>query len=72
MKKVVDKIVDVMGICIGLLCVMIAGSDGPYFPWTNFGALILLIFIVAIASARDTSRRIRSTTLDNERPWFSR
>jgi hypothetical protein len=72
MKKAGDKIIDVTGICIGLLCVMIAGSDGPYFPWMNFGALILLICIVTIAGARDTARRMRSTTLDRERPWVSR
>jgi len=72
MKKAVDKIIDVTGICIGLLCVMIAGSEGPYFPWMNFGALILLTCIAAIASVRYTARRMRTTTLDRERPWVSR
>jgi hypothetical protein len=35
---------------IAIFALMIAGSDGPYFPWVNFAGIAILAILAAAAA----------------------
>jgi len=44
-------------IVLALACFVLVGSDGPYFPYANIGALVTICVIVFILSFLHESRR---------------
>ena len=48
MKK---RIIEFLAATAAILCLCVAMSDSPYFPWANFAALGLLAIIALAAEA---------------------
>jgi uncharacterized RDD family membrane protein YckC len=53
-RRVMTAALDTCGpflVCIlAMLCLLVMGSDGDYFPWVNFGALTVLVVIAIVSN----------------------
>jgi hypothetical protein len=47
------KIKEVMVVVLALLGLIVAASDGKYFPWANFAGLFLACIIVGVFTYRE-------------------
>jgi len=50
------KIIRLLVAMIALMSVMVMGCESPYFPWPNWGGLVILAIIVARINRPFTSR----------------